>query len=357
MLRSLQCCRALAALLVVFFHASHGIFRLDKYFGHKPFGPVFDFGYAGVDFFFVLSGFIMVHVHASDFGRPHALPRYLWKRFTRIYPAYWVVLLVILPVFFLVPSFGFGFERDFDVVWRSVLLFPHPQTHLVLGVAWTLVYEVFFYALFAIMILNGRLGAAVFAGWTACVLAHAWFIDFPWSFLFSGMHIRFLAGMAVAFALKRWTLPWPRLMACVGGAIFVGAGLADVYWAPLTPLGKTVGFALGSALALAGLVQAERLALADWPEWLVGLGNASYAIYLVHFLALSMLAKTAKLLQLDTHMPSSLLFAAHVVGAVGAGCLFHITIERPLHDWTRRIGARFDAAPAKTAIPALSKAA
>ena len=80
MLRSLQACRAVAALLVVLFHASVGIFNLPKYFGCKPFGPVFDFGFVGVDFFFVLSGFIMVYVHAADFGQPRALGAYFWKR-------------------------------------------------------------------------------------------------------------------------------------------------------------------------------------------------------------------------------------------------------------------------------------
>src|SRR5260221_9879970 len=103
MLNSLQACRAVAAILAVLFHASVGIFALDKYFGHKPFGPVFDFGFAGVDFFFVLSGFIMMHIHAADIGQPRALRAYLWKRFTRIYPAYWAVLIVLTPVFFLVP--------------------------------------------------------------------------------------------------------------------------------------------------------------------------------------------------------------------------------------------------------------
>src|SRR5713101_596459 len=136
MLNSLQACRAAAAILVVFYHTSHGIFRLEKYFGHKPFGPVFDFGFAGVDFFFVLSGFIMMYVHAADFGQPRALGAYIWKRFTRIYPAYWIVFAVILPVYIFVPHFGYDFQRDPAVALRAFFLFPHPQNHQVVGVAW-----------------------------------------------------------------------------------------------------------------------------------------------------------------------------------------------------------------------------
>ena len=81
------------------FHTSGSIFDLPKYFGHKPFGPIFDFGFAGVDFFSALSGFLMVHVHAEDFGRPGAVGPYLWKRFSRIYPTYWVALAAVVPVF------------------------------------------------------------------------------------------------------------------------------------------------------------------------------------------------------------------------------------------------------------------
>src|SRR5436305_9906897 len=106
MLNTLQACRAAAAILVVLFHASGSIFALAKYFDCKPFGRVFDFGYAGVDFFFVLSGFLMMHVHAQDFGQPRKLGAYCWKRFTRIYPAYWVVLALIVPVYFLLPGVG-----------------------------------------------------------------------------------------------------------------------------------------------------------------------------------------------------------------------------------------------------------
>src|SRR5438105_10339285 len=85
---SLQTGRAVAAWMVVLYHASGSIFT--KYFvGERPVGRVFDFGYAGVDFFFVLSGFIMLHVHRDDLGRPKRLGRYLWKRCTRIYLPYW----------------------------------------------------------------------------------------------------------------------------------------------------------------------------------------------------------------------------------------------------------------------------
>src|SRR5262245_28861117 len=109
--QSLQCARAVAAIMVVLIHVG-GALAMPKYLGVQPFGPIFEFGFVAVDFFFVLSGFIIVHAHRRDISQPREFWPYLWKRLTRIYLPYWAVLVLILPVFWLVPSFGMGHERD-----------------------------------------------------------------------------------------------------------------------------------------------------------------------------------------------------------------------------------------------------
>jgi peptidoglycan/LPS O-acetylase OafA/YrhL len=58
--------------------------------------PVFQFGHAGVDLFFVISGFIITYVHYDDIGTPSRLGRYAARRFQRIYPLYWLATLVTL---------------------------------------------------------------------------------------------------------------------------------------------------------------------------------------------------------------------------------------------------------------------
>ena len=336
MLNSLQACRAVAAILVVLFHASGSIFALPKYFGHKPFGLLFDFGFAGVDFFFVLSGFIMMHVHAQDIDQPRALGAYLWKRFSRIYPVYWVVLAAILPVFFLIPNFGVGHERDPGAIFRSVFLMPSSESQMVLSVAWTLVYEVFFYLLFGLLILSRRIGLAVFVTWTGLILAYPWLESHLSSFVCSTMNLRFLTGVSVALILARWRIAMPRLVASLGVAAFLSTGMLEAYDGPLSLWPRCAGYTLGSALMLAGLVQAERSGTLQTPPWLVYLGNASYSIYLVHFLGLSLLAKLAKAAQLDVYIPGMVLFCLHVIGAIALGCLFHHAVEQPIHAWAKK---------------------
>jgi hypothetical protein len=91
---SLQAGRALAALLVVLLHL--GLIIADaKYFDVPWVGTPFRWGDAGVEFFFVLSGFIITSAHAGDISRPSRLIPYLQRRAIRIYPPYWIVFALV----------------------------------------------------------------------------------------------------------------------------------------------------------------------------------------------------------------------------------------------------------------------
>lgn len=207
----------------------------------------------------MLSGFIIAHIHAGDVGKPQQLRPYLRKRLTRIYPTYWAALLPLLPVFFLMPDFGTGRERDPVNIVCSILLLPQAGHSPILGVAWSLCFELFFYGLFAILIASRRWGAVAFTAWLALLAASACgrLQTFPWSFLGSLYHLQFLAGVLLALALKRYTVPVPRLLAVCGVAIFLATGMVEVYVRPLRMLEHVAGFTTGSVLILAGVIQAE----------------------------------------------------------------------------------------------------
>lgn len=94
MLNGLQAIRAWASIAVMFFHLG-GAVASEKYFGVTEARAVLGFGTHGVLVFFVLSGFIIHYVHNKDIGRPHRLGRYLFRRFMRLFPSYWAVLLLV----------------------------------------------------------------------------------------------------------------------------------------------------------------------------------------------------------------------------------------------------------------------
>src|SRR5262244_570203 len=86
---SLTGIRALAALLVLGLHAEQNV-----PVGLQSLLPFFARGYLGVDFFFVLSGFIITHVYLANLAHPTAAATrvFLWHRFVRIYPVHVAVL-------------------------------------------------------------------------------------------------------------------------------------------------------------------------------------------------------------------------------------------------------------------------
>ncbi len=109
MISLLQVFRGLAALLVVYHHANREVAGV---FGDSWWRSLFDLGDAGVQFFFVLSGFIIYHVHRHDIGRPERTRRYLLKRIIRIYPIYILVTLVLTPFWAFIPEFGAAYHKE-----------------------------------------------------------------------------------------------------------------------------------------------------------------------------------------------------------------------------------------------------
>lgn len=335
---SIQASRGLAALLVVFVHIEGSIFNNVKYFnGH--FFPFFKMGDSGVQFFFVLSGFIILHVHWNDLGKAFRAQNFLLKRFIRIYPIYWIVLIPIIATYFSNPAFGTGTETSWPRLLSSITLAPYPEKP-VLGVAWTLQHEVLFYALFLTLIYNLRLGLAVLGAWlVGCV---AWTIagpdTFPGNFFFSHNNILFFFGMGCAAILRTNINAHAGKIAVLGAAIFFGAGLVRVY-GPYDP--KNAAFALlygaGSALAVYGLVSLERTGRIQAPPALRFFGDASYSTYLVHLACLSATAKVIFHFGLQSE-PHWISFVLLVSVALACGAIVHQVVEKPLMKSLSRFG-------------------
>lgn len=333
--RSLEALRAAAATLVVLFHTQTIVaHRL----GFVPFNNLFVNGEKGVDLFFVLSGFIITYVHFQDVGRPHRIGAYTYSRFCRIYPLVWIMSAAALVLY------GAGFDATktgklgFGPLVASVLLLPQQDDALV-NVTWTLKYEIFFYALFGLLIVSRRLGLLALVSWQAailvCVVAG---IDTSplWGFYLRPIALEFgiggLTALLVIWQVQRTDAPaaiWSALAFVIGVASFLSALVIEAY-APmvLADLPRFAIYGLSAGLIIVGCCQLERRGLLPVARVLILLGNASYAIYLIHFSAITL--AVALLVRAGLPPMGDGVCSALAMFGVAVGLGFYFLLDRPI---------------------------
>lgn len=364
MYRSLQATRAAAAVLVVLFHLG-AAFAAEKYFGTDIFfAPLSAAGNAGVSFFFVLSGFIIMLVHRKDISRPERLANYLGRRLIRIYPTYWIIFLA---VFLLGIASGFlrdGVTNDALVLLKSLLLIPQDKNVVggtgapVIIVAWSLQYEMLFYLCFALMIVNRWLGVAVgVAALLTCAYGHIRPTDsFPLSFLSADHILLFAMGMAIAriHASNRFAINRPLLYIGFGAALFTMTSLDKVLQLDLMTDWRTILFGLSGSLIILGLVRAEDGGVTfGGQRWVQILGDSSYALYLLHFPLISILCKLSMALGLQKlgTVGAAVAYAAILGACLASAVLFHLWVEKPMLSRLRRPRRALVTEPAQSGRP------
>jgi exopolysaccharide production protein ExoZ len=236
---------------------------------------------SGVDIFFVISGFVIVHASAPLFGRPGGAATFLRHRLARIVPLYWGLTTLLLLADLLAPAAINHAPASTAYILASYLFIPWPRSdgliQPALSLGWTLNYEMFFYLLLAATIRLPRLQAVLLT--TAILLllvatgAHTQPQLVFWT---NPIVLEFAAGMLLALAVAHGlTVPnWLRLLA-------VPAALALLHLNPALP--RPLALGLPAALLVAAAVTARNQ---ERPTALMRamtrMGDASYALYLVH---------------------------------------------------------------------------
>lgn len=337
-IRTVELARGIAAMAVVFFHANASA---DEFGG--PQWRWLSFGEHGVDFFFVLSGFIITMAHGRDIGMPGTARPYLLKRAIRLLPPLWIIVLgwaVLRAVM--------GASVDPLMVARSALLWPSLEPTLP-SVVWTLRHEMLFYAMFLLLLVNRRLGTAIFALWAAATIGQLLLatggaaIDGLPSFFLSTFTLDFMLGMGLGLLHNRRTyapsfVPLILASALLAGLLIIGTlfaihrdgtndyvSFAATWW--------TLLLGIGFAGVLHGLVRVEPRVRV--PKAGLFLGAASYTIYLLHTIANSFTQRAAVFLPESWKALGLGHLLLVVVGTIAA-MAFYVTIEKPLTRALRR---------------------
>lgn len=316
--------RALAAIMVVFYHVS-GVMQLDKYFGTSLFS-FFSPGNSGVQVFFVISGFVIYYVHRQDSSNLASVVNFFRKRFVRIYVPLWIALFFVVPILFFHES---GADLTAYEYIAAFLILPTEQSR-VLAVEWTLQHEILFYLLFSLLLINRRFGLLTLLVWGVGGLIMQVIIDGPWllEFFFSANHVLFLFGMALAWLHCNRPYQFARPV-LVAGVLIFAANWAMVLILSEHGTGALLGFGLAAALVIYGLLGSGIMSSPH--PFLQLLGGASYALYLIHFPIISALVKIfMKIGGYQSPIMQVIYFIITVAVCIGASIVFHLFIEKPL---------------------------
>ncbi len=340
MLLNLQFLRFVAATMVVLLHGAN--FYQEMGGNNAIFTSARSYGFAGVDIFFVLSGFILWTTNRATETTARIF-RYIYRRLARIYLGYWPFLVLAWIARILWDPGG----TDTVQTWESITLWPQRQAGQVLWVSWTLSYELYFYLSFFLLLFVRRRKLVV----TACTLGliavnlHKHFVLDAFApgnfqvigaanrFLTSPWVLEFFMGLYVGMLAQR-TTRFGKSALAVGLAILTGAAIAEAHgYATQTVFVNQALFGGGGAFVVYGLVAIEYRGTRILPRLSTLMGGASYTIYLSHTIIYRMLRGTGFVDAVrDSSVSPALVYVGVVLSILVVSAAFYTYFEAPLYE-------------------------
>lgn len=341
-IHSIQVLRALAAFMVAIHHvqpdAAAVAARAGLSFTRSDLLPWM----AGVDIFFVVSGFIMVHASQDLFGRDGAARLFLKRRLARIVPLYWAMTTLFLLVGLAVPAVLNSGVPSLGQVLGSYLFWPVVSTQgmvqPVYSLGWTLNYEMLFYALFAAGLMLPRAWTLPTITFVLALLVGVESLKgplaLPFGFWGQPIVLEFAAGMGIAVLRQKGLRLHGALriaVAVAGATLLVAAahlpGTDGPWSSVLWRGGAAVLLMLAAGCGREGIVPLPPV------KALAAVGDASYALYLVHPFVIRGMREVV--LRLGLHSPA-LYIALALAGSVIAALLLYRFFEKPATRLARR---------------------
>ncbi|MEO1969788.1 MAG: acyltransferase [Sphingomonadaceae bacterium] len=309
-LYTLQAGRGIAAMAVVVRHATQAIenegFAIPYYLG-----VIGNFGYLGVDFFFVLSGFIIYYVNHNRVGQNSFASSYLRSRLVRIYVPYLPIGIAVALAYLTIGKNAAG-ANDWN--WFSTLTLLPSLDRPALALAWTLQHEVIFYVVALLCFLSGRF---IISSILLSLALFAYGLFNMTDVKAMGLvDLEFLFGIIAAWCFVNGKGPNNLVLIAVG-IVFLGM----YFW--IDNRFYSVVFGLGLALLILPIVRLEHSGRIAIGPVLKLFGNASYAIYLIHYPLVNNLAR-----RIDG-VDSLFLWVILIAISAVAGISYHKLFEAP----------------------------
>lgn len=318
MVNNIQALRAFAAINVVLFHiiGTASSYSQGTYFINFLEG----WGANGVDIFFVISGFVMLH---TQMGNRRSALDFIKSRLIRIVPTYWIITLFAISLFLIFPSAIRGMivtpNWAFSSLFFTSSIFAEKSP--IVHVGWTLEWEMLFYVIFAV--------ALLIRSWSMVIISVGAVLLFV-SFISGKLIVlEFLLGLFVAYIFHN-----RRYSDRFGFAVFAfGLSLLFLSLFPYVreqELDRFLIWGIPSFFIVLGAIYSMQVK----GFLLTYLGDASYSIYLIQIITIPAFYKLSSKLLVGFNGDVLAIFC--LIASVLSGCIFYSFIEKPITIYLRR---------------------
>ncbi len=325
--------RAYACLMIVTFHA-HSIAGNMLLADGIKIWPAPIWWYSTVDLFFVMSGFLMVHMSRQLYGTPSGTKVFIAKRAARTPLLYWLYTLLIAALLLL--GAGTSHTAEHVTIWRlaaSISFWP-VEGGPIIPLGWTLNYEVFFYALFALSIPfafpRGSVALCYVLGAFVLLGAFYDFQYFPLDFWTDPILIDFIFGVLLGVAYhKGVALSPPGRIALALCAILPLLLVATPF--QHGDISRPYTFGLSAAfLVAAACLRDQEYTFGKAGTLVAQIGNSAYSLYLTHIITLKALELIFRKSVFLTSFKGGAYILIATICSVMVGYIAYLILEKPL---------------------------
>jgi exopolysaccharide production protein ExoZ len=326
MVISIQYLRGLASLMVLIEH----ITWKGKQYLDDPL-KWFHIGGAGVDIFFIISGFIMCYTTRGKHGSIGSISSFLKKRVLRIMPLYWLLTIIALIVYILIPERINTAGGETEIL-SSFFLFP-TQGSFLLKNGWTLSYEYYFYIIFSMGLFFQETVGRYLVSIILLSLVVIGLVFAPkgiyHAFLSNPVLIEFLMGIVLYYCFMKFK-SFPRSLSLIivlaAVAIFVFLNrIGGFFFGP-----RIVDYGIPAFMLCMGVVLLEKDIERHKISILQKLGDSSYSLYLLHPFVLSAFVLCLDLLHIKKSKFAAIIVCFMVLVSLFAGYLCYLFVEKKM---------------------------
>lgn len=318
-----HCCRTIGVILILLGHANK-VFDINYQYDWFNSGQWQRTG--GLDFFFIVTGFMMYYLYHKNFGINGKAKEFVLKRALKIYPVYWIFTIATIAIVLVFPQLGNGREQDVEIIIKNLLLLPTVQ---IIDTTWSLTHVVYFYLIFSLVLFRPKIFKPIVLIWIlASLLREFKILPNLDSFIFSFSNLEIIFGSLLAYIVLNYKVNYAKVYLSVGVLGYLLVWINNING--FVNINEIYFYFVSAALIMLGISAIDMKKDTVLPKSIEYLGDASYSIFICQLPIMHFYVVVIGMLNVVPILGNFLSMALVIVLTLLSGCIVYTFIEKPI---------------------------